>query len=144
MTTFLLDVNVLIALIDPTHIQHDSAHAWFSTHGKHSWATCPLTENSVVRIVGHTRYPNSPGTPAAVGELMTVLCARPGHQFWPDDISLIDNRKLDVARLLSPAQITDSYLLALAHAHGEQLATFDRRLITDAVRGGRRSLHVIQ
>ena len=28
--TFLLDVNVLIALIDPAHIQHDAAHGWFA------------------------------------------------------------------------------------------------------------------
>ncbi len=26
MTTYLLDVNVLIALIDPAHVQHDTAH----------------------------------------------------------------------------------------------------------------------
>lgn len=26
MTTFLLDVNVLIALIDPSHTQHETAH----------------------------------------------------------------------------------------------------------------------
>jgi predicted nucleic acid-binding protein len=60
---FLLDVNVLIALIDPAHIQHDRAHAWFAKFGKKAWATCPLTENGVLRIVGHARYPNSPGTP---------------------------------------------------------------------------------
>ena len=27
--TYLLDVNVLIALIDPTHVSHDAAHHWF-------------------------------------------------------------------------------------------------------------------
>jgi len=53
MTTYLLDVNVLIALIDPAHVQHDAAHAWFASTGQHSWATCPLTENGVLRIVGH-------------------------------------------------------------------------------------------
>ena len=26
MTTYLLDVNVLIALIDPTHVEHDRVH----------------------------------------------------------------------------------------------------------------------
>jgi hypothetical protein len=31
---FLLDVNVLIALIDPAHIQHDRAHGWFAKFGK--------------------------------------------------------------------------------------------------------------
>ncbi len=141
--TYLLDVNVLIALIDPAHVQHDAAHDWFAKQGKKSWASCPLTENGVMRIVGHARYPNSPGTPAAVVQLMTGLCALPGHVFWPDDISLLDTKNLDATRLLSSAQVTDSYLLALAITHNGKLATFDRRLVVDAVRGGAKGLHLI-
>lgn len=141
--TFLLDVNVLIALIDPAHVQHDAAHEWFAAHGKKAWATCPLTENGVLRIVGHVRYPNSPGTPAAVAPLMSGLCTLPGHVFWPDDISLLDTRKLNSTRILSSVQVTDSYLLALACAHHGKLATFDRRLVADAVRGGAKGLHLI-
>ena len=141
--TYLLDANVLIALIDPAHVQHDAAHDWFAKQGKKSWATCPLTENGVMRIVGHARYPNSPGTPAAVAQLMTGLCALPGHVFWPNDISLLDTKKLDASRLLSSAQVTDSYLLVLAIAHDGKLATFDRRLVVDAVRGGTKGLHLI-
>jgi toxin-antitoxin system PIN domain toxin len=141
--TYLLDVNVLIALIDPAHVQHDAAHDWFAKYGKKSWATCPLTENGVMRIVGHVRYPNSPGTPSAVAQMMTGLCALPGHVFWPDDISLLDAKKVDASRILSSAQVTDSYLLALACAHGGKLATFDRRLVVDAVRGGAKGFHLI-
>ncbi len=142
--TFLLDVNVLIALIDPAHIQHDAAHEWFAAHGQQSWATCPLTENGVLRIVGHARYPNSPGTPSAVAPFMDGLRALPGHVFWPDDISLLDTERFDMARLLSPGQVTDSYLLALACAHGGRLATFDHRLVTDAARDGAMGLHLIK
>jgi uncharacterized protein len=141
---FLLDANVLIALIDPAHVQHDTAHEWFAAQGRQAWATCPLTENAVLRIVGHARYPNSPGTPAAVAPLMAGLCALPGHIFWPDDISLLDAGKLDPARLLNASQVTDSYLLALACAHGAKLATFDRRLVADAVVNGAQGLYLIQ
>jgi toxin-antitoxin system PIN domain toxin len=139
--TFLLDVNVLIALIDPAHIQHDMAHEWFAAIGQASWATCPLTENGVLRIVGHARYPNSPGTPSAVTPLIVGLRALPGHVFWSDDISMLDATKFDMARLLSSGQVTDSYLLALACAHGGQLATFDRRLVTSAVHNGAQGMH---
>lgn len=96
-----------------------------------------------MRIVGHTRYPNSPGTPAAVAQVMAGLCALAGHVFWPDDISLLDGKKMEVSRMLSSVQVTDSYLLALACAHGGKLATFDRRLVVDAVRGGAKHLHLI-
>ena len=109
MTTFLLDGNVLIARLDP-------AHEWFGAHGHKAWATCPLTENGVLRIVGHTRYLNSPGK----------------------------TERIDATRLLTTAQVTDSYRLALACAHDGQLTSFDRRLVTDAVRGGARRLRLIR
>jgi toxin-antitoxin system PIN domain toxin len=144
VTRFLLDINVLIALIDPAHVQHDRAHAWFRSKGQKAWASCPLTENGVLRIVGHPRYPNSPGSPAAVAELLAAFRKLPGHAFWPDDVSLLDPENVDLTRLLDSAHITDSYLLALACVHDGQLATFDQRLVTDAVVNGQQALHVIR
>ena len=47
----LLDVNVLIALIDPAHEFHAPAHFWFQQNRKHGWATCPITENGCLRIL---------------------------------------------------------------------------------------------
>lgn len=144
MSRFLLDVNVVIALIDPAHVQHDRAHRWFAERGAKAWATCPLTENGVLRIVGHPRYPNSPGSPAIVAELLSSFRKLPGHVFWPDDISLLDSEQFDTARLLDSAHITDSYLLALAHAHEGQLATFDQGIPAKFLIDGSRTLHVIQ
>lgn len=143
MTRYLLDVNVLIALIDPAHVRHDRAHDWFAAEGQQAWATCPLTENGVLRIVGAARYPTSPGTPAAVAELLTILRSLNGHEFWPDDITLFDNRCVNSARLLNSGQVTGTYLLALASAHGGKLATFDRQLVVDAVVNGSKALHLI-
>ena len=143
MTRFLLDVNVLIALIDPGHVRHDRAHEWFSSIGGAAWATCPITEMGVVRIVGSARYPNSPGTPAAVAETVQALRQLPGHQFWADDLSLLDPRFIDSSLLSDPAQVTDTYLLALARAHDGHLATFDRHLVTNAVAGGAQALSFI-
>lgn len=143
MSPYLLDVNVLIALVDSAHVQHEAAHRWFAGEGHRAWATCPLTENGLLRIVGHARYPNSPGTPAAVAASLAGMRALAGHRFWPDDISLMDANHIDTARLMHSVQVTDSYLLALAHAHGGRLATFDRKLVVDAVREGALSLHVI-
>lgn len=144
MTPYLLDVNVLIALIDPAHVQHDRAHTWFASTGRHAWATCPLTENGVLRIVGHARYPNSPGSPAAVATLMAGLRSLPGHVFWPDDVSLHDTQIVDHTQLKNSAQLTDTYLLALACVHGGQLATFDARLVTAAVLHGSNGLCVLK
>jgi uncharacterized protein len=140
---FLLDVNVLIALVDPAHVHHDPAHDWFGAVGAASWATCPLTQNGVLRILGHPRYPNSVGSPAAVFPVLEGLLSLPGHRFWPDEISLVGNPAVDLAVLTSTERVTDTYLLALAAAKGGQLATFDRRLSAQPVKGGAAALHII-
>lgn len=74
---------------------------------------------------------------------MLQLQKIPGHAFWPDDITLLDSTRVDITRLVTTAQVTDSYLLALAIAHKGKLATFDRRLISNAVHNGTQALHVI-
>lgn len=143
MTTYLLDVNVLIALVDPAHIQHEQAHAWFGKTGRKAFATCPLTENGLVRIVGHPKYPNSPGPPSAVVDTLMAIRSLPGHVFWPDKLSICDSRHFSAALLSSHARVTDSYLLALARANKGRLATMDQKLATEVVPGGSAALELI-
>jgi toxin-antitoxin system PIN domain toxin len=143
VTTFLLDVNVLIALIDPAHVGHEAAHRWFEAQGRKGWATCPLTENGVIRIVSHPNYPGAPASPAAVVAIVAELRSLAGHIFWPDDISLVGTEQVEAERILTSGQVTDSYLLALAVAHDGHLATFDRRISTKAVKGGKAAMHLI-
>lgn len=143
MTTFLLDVNLLIALIDPAHVHHDLAHDWFGRSGHKRFATCPITENGLLRIVGHPKYPNSPGPPSVVAQSLLAIRALPGHRFWPDSISAVDDAYLDPARLSNHARVTDGYLLALARANGGRLATMDQRLATEAVAGGNAALELV-
>ncbi len=136
-------MNVLITLIDPTHVRHEAAHRWFQTiHGK-QWATCPMTENAVLRIVGHPKYPSSAGSPAAVAPIIIGLRRLAGHEFWADDLSLIASDWVDPASIMTHWQVSDTYLLALAICKNGRVVTFDRRLSTKAVRGGRAGLHVI-
>ncbi len=142
--TWLLDVNVLISLIDPTHVLHEAAHRWFSSVAGEPWATCPMTENAVMRIVGHPKYPNSAGSPAAVAPIVMGLRALAGHVFWADDLSLVASDRVEATAIETPGQVTDTYLLALAVSKAGRLATFDRRLSTRAVRNGRGGLHVIE
>ncbi len=143
MTTYLLDVNVLIALVDPAHIQHDQAHDWFARKGRKSFATCPITENGLIRIVGHPRYPNSPGPPSVVVQSLMAIRGLAGHHFWPDEVSVADDKFFAAALLSSHSRVTDSYLLALAHAHGGRLATLDTKLATEVVPDGGAALEVL-
>jgi predicted nucleic acid-binding protein len=54
----LLDVNLLIALFDASHVHHHLAHQWFAGCRSQGWATCPLTENACIRIISQPAYPN--------------------------------------------------------------------------------------
>lgn len=140
--TWLLDVNVLLALLDPTHLHHERAHHWFAS-ARHSWASCAVTQNGAMRIMSHSSYPNRVESTALAAELVAALCSQPGHQFWADEVSLLDAPFVLRDRLLSSAQVTDTWLLALAVKHGGRLATFDARLVTTAVRGGDVAKYVI-
>ena len=70
----------------------------------------------------------------ALGLLFEEIAAT-DHAFWPDDISLLDERLIDRNHVLGPKQLTDIYLLALAVKHGGRLVTFDRAIPIAAVRG---------
>ena len=139
----LLDVNVLIALVDPQHVHHEPSHRWFQAHGGHGWATCPLTQNALLRILGNPRYPNSPGGPAVVMSLLQGLLAHPGHVFWSDALSWDAAGVFMGDGLLHHGQITDAYLLALAVHHRGVLVSFDRRLSSRSVCGGAQALQLI-
>ncbi|MBW1786946.1 MAG: VapC toxin family PIN domain ribonuclease [Deltaproteobacteria bacterium] len=138
MTTYLLDINVLLALADPMHVHHETAHVWFAEKGQSSWASCPLTENGFVRIASHPKYPNRPGDVSAVCSILEEVCKTPGYQFWAEDLSLLDI--LEPNAIITHAQITDVYLLGLAVHKDGRLATLDQRIPVDAVRGGRQAL----
>lgn len=143
MTTFLLDVNVLIALVDPAHVQHDRTHQWFGRRGRKAFATCPITENGLVRIVGHPRYPNSPGPPNVVVESLVALRGLAGHRFWPDSISVAQAPLATSGLLGNHARVTDAYLLALAIANEGRLATLDHRLSSEGLPQGQAALELI-
>jgi hypothetical protein len=139
---YLLDVNVIIALIDPSHVHHDRAHAWFGATGNADWLSCPITQNAAIRIVSHPKYSNAQSSPAVVVESVRSLTAVGNHRFIPDRISLLDQNIVDADALLSSNQLTDTYLLALAVDAEAQLATFDTTLVTTAVRSA--AGHVLQ
>ena len=136
MSRFLLDVNTVLALLDPQHVFHDAAHAWAEGAPNARWLTCPLVQNAVVRVASQTAYPNHLGTTKAVRTVLGSFCASSRHEFCPDDISLVDDAHMLRPDLLTPSRVMDLYLLALAHHHGAQLATFDRRIPVEAVVGG--------
>jgi toxin-antitoxin system PIN domain toxin len=131
----LLDVNVVIALLDPDHAFHERAHDWWAGNAKSGWASCPMVENGVVRIMSNPSYSQKARfTPADLISRLEQFAAHTDHEFWPDGISLRDGKIFATERLHSSRQLTDLYLLALAAKHGGRLATFDQGIPRSAVR----------
>jgi uncharacterized protein len=130
----LLDVNVVIALLDTDHSLHARATVWLAAHGRSGWASCPIVQNGCVRIMSHPRYPN-PLPAQLVVERLREATHDPMHEFWPDDISVLDSARFDATRIHGPRQVTDLYLLALAVHHRGRFATFDASVPTSAIVG---------
>lgn len=129
----LLDINVLIALLDENHTHHKAASDWLEENIHHGWASCPLTQNGCVRIMSQSRYPNALSVLEVMIRLLSAVSTR-HHEFIADDISLLDDAAVDRERLLSPRQLTDVYLLALAVEHDARLVTLGKSIPIAAVR----------
>lgn len=129
----LLDVNVLIALLDSDHVSHTSAIRWFAANAGAGWASCAITQNGCIRTMSNPGYPN-PLPVQALVEHLREACRQQVHEFWDDDVSLLDSGAVDSGRIHGPRQLTGTYLLALAAQHGGRLVTFDDGIALTAVR----------
>ena len=126
--TALLDVNVLVALVWPTHVHHDAVLSWFQEHSRQGWATCPLTESGFVRLSCNPSIVHQTITPSEAIELLAELRVIGSHSFWPLNFSMVDLPESIALRLQGYRQITDAVLVATAVRNEGQLVTLDSRL----------------
>jgi uncharacterized protein len=117
--TTLLDANLLVALVVGDHVHHDAAERWFVS-GDFPFATCPITEGALVRLL--VREGESSQTAKA---LLEQLAADPRHVFWEDSIPYQEVR---LEGVIGHRQVTDAYLAQLARTRSGHLATFDAGL----------------
>ncbi len=134
----LFDVSFLIALIDPEHVFHEAAQDWWAANRQHGWASCPITENGVCRILASHRYRGMPAaTVDYVAQRITIFRDGTDHAFWSDRLSLLDRSVFDLSGLYSSKHLTDIYLLGLAVENAGRLVTFDRGIKRSSVPGAR-------
>lgn len=126
----LLDVNVLVALAWPNHVHHHPARKWFRFQQSQGWATCPSTENGFVRVSSNTLILPEAKSPIEAALLLRALIALDGHVSWPEETSVLEDRRVSLNRIRTHRQVTDAHLLALALLHEGRLATFDRGILS--------------
>jgi len=138
----LLDINALIALCDPNHVDHQRVAVWFGEIGGKAWASCPITENGFVRILSNPNYPGLSGSVSLATKLLQELGRQKGHEFWADDYSIVDGT-IDFTRSAGHKQITDLYLLGLAVRREGRFASVDRHIPAELVQGGAEAYEIV-
>jgi hypothetical protein len=122
--TFLLDVNLLMALLWENHEHHQVARRWFQSVT--NFATCPVSQLGFARVSSHPLLGYGMTPDQAFGVLRRLL-SDSRHRFIPDDLSCED-RVVRTDLMGGPNQITDRYMVALARQHALTLVTFDEPL----------------
>lgn len=128
--TVLLDANVLIALVVAEHVHHDAAADWLMASDT-GFATCPMTQGSLVRFLVRSGQ-----SAAAARDVVSAVQCTSRHEFWPDALSFAG---VEVAGVVGHRQVTDAYLAQLARSHDGQLATLDSGLAPARRRRGTHS-----
>lgn len=122
---YLPDVNVLVALTNPSHQHHDRAHEWLS--GMSRFATTPVTESGLVRLLLNPAVTGQDVTGQQAISILAGLRSHAAATFLSDSSSLAAG-EIDTIGLAAHQQTTDFHLVNLAASHGGVLATFDRRI----------------
>lgn len=117
--TVLLDSNVLIALVVTEHVHHDVAAEWLSA-SDNVFATCPITQGSLVRFLLRAGQPA-----AAARDVIRGLENAARHEFWSASVSLAE---VEFDGVVGHRQVTDAYLAQLARSRDGLLATLDSGL----------------
>jgi hypothetical protein len=119
---WLLDGNVLVSATIPDHPHYDRVHRWLGSVRNDEFATCPVTEGTLLRM--HMQYAFDKSAAAAWSALAS-LHAHPKHVFWSENFSYTE---IAPDRLTGHRQLTDSWLAELARRKGGKLATLDEAL----------------
>lgn len=133
---WLLDINVLLGVLWPSHSFHRTARHWFESHHREGWATCPFTETGFLRVVTNPAFAGEPPRIADACEILAAIKqSSSDYRFWPADISGEAALESFGQRLTGHRQVADAYLLALAIRNRGMLVTFDRRILQLAPEG---------
>jgi hypothetical protein len=120
--SWLLDGNVIVALLIDTHPHYQRATSWFGTVMDPVF-TCSVTEGTFLRL--HMQMAADRSSTAAWQSLADFQ-RNPQHHFIDDGYSYA---QVATKGLLGHKQVTDAWLAQLARRHGTKLATLDGGLI---------------
>jgi hypothetical protein len=116
--TWLLDGNILAALMIDTHVHHGAARRWLESHRDH-FASCSVSQGALLRVHMVMAADHSAG---AAWRSLAAVESHPRHEFWDDGFGY---RHVPHRHLQGPKQVTDAWLAQLARRRSGKVATFD-------------------
>lgn len=134
---YLLDVNVLIALLDEDHVYHGPVSKWFHSAGL-QWAICAFTEAGLLRHMTRPKIGDMEMEDAVA--MLRRFTENPGYDYVPISADWQTLTEPFSTRLHGHNQITDAYLLGLALREGLVLVTLDKGILHMA---GKHREHVL-
>lgn len=138
--TELPDVNVVFALLQPSHEAHQIAAQWFASVSQ--FATTPITELGTLRLALNPRLMGRQLTPSTALASIASLRADPRSRFVVDNASLSDPL-IDLRGLAGHRQVTGLHLVDLAARNHLVLVTLDRALPASLLSSDRRHVRLL-
>jgi hypothetical protein len=123
---YLPDVNVLVALSDPSHVSHLAADNWRQRIGIARFLLCPITEGGFVRLMANPAVGGLSMSGAIL--LLREIAALPNCENLPLADSWISLIQPLIPRMHGYRQVTDALLLGLAIRNEAILVTLDRAI----------------
>ena len=121
--SWLLDVNVLVAMAHQDHLDHGRVARWFASQAgtEARMGTCSITELGFVRVSVQAALE------ASIPEAVKTLKGLKASSRIPFDLLSDGQGASQLPRIVTgPKQVTDGHLLELARRSQRQLVTLDK------------------
>lgn len=119
---WLLDGNVMIALVLKTHQDHVLARTWFENLSER-FITCSVTQGTLLRL--HMMLAKDKSAEAAWNALRGIE-KHPLHDYIDEDLPY---REVPHGQLHGHRQVTDAWIVELARRIGGKVATLDTGMV---------------
>ena len=136
MTSYLIDINVWLAMTWDRHPQHSSAARWYESTDRAAFRFCRFTMLGFIRLLTNRKVMGD--------STLTLMAAFELYDRWRQDPrvglaaeppgveTLFRQAAAPFAKLPATKAVADCYLVAFAEASGAHLVTFDRGLANTA------------
>ena len=132
MTSYLIDINVWLAMTWDRHPRHSSATRWYESTGRAAFRFCRFTMLGLIRLLTNRKVMgDSTQTLMAALELYDRWRQDPrvGLAAEPPGVETMFRQAVaPYAKLPATKAVADCYLVAFAEASGARLVTFDKGL----------------